>query len=43
MEKEGCCVAVVVAPVVLLGATWILNKIFWIIVCIISDTPIFGY
>lgn len=38
MEKEGCCFAVVVAPVVLLGATWIINKVCWLIICVGTNT-----
>jgi hypothetical protein len=43
MDKVGsCCSVVLVASAALLGVTWILNKICWVIICIGTDTPIFG-
>lgn len=43
MDKvSGCCLAILAVPIVLLGVTWILNKIFWIIISIGTGTPIFG-
>lgn len=39
MDKVGgCCFAVLIAPIILLGVTWILNKICWFIICVGTDT-----
>ncbi len=40
MDKVGgCCLAILAAPIVLLGVTWILNKICWLVLCLVTGTP----